>query len=114
MLNKTRKNMKKKNMTRKNIRKGDHALKVLRKGFSLYAAKKYEGSSILEYNKEQELKYNDKCLMQNSSWFGSLPVAKSYKTKDNHIYLWKTNKKVNLLKMDISNETWIDDLFLNS
>ena len=117
--NKTRKNKTRKNKTRKNSRKRNryhhqHLLKILRKGFPLYAAKKYEGSSILEYNKEQELKYHDKCLMQNSSWFGSLQVAKSYKTKDNHIYLWKTIKKVNLLKIDISNQKWIDDLFLNS
>lgn len=99
------------NITKKKTSKG---IKVLRKGFPLYASKKYEGSSILEYNKEQELKYNDKCLMQNSSWFGDLNVAKSYKTKDTHIYLWKTMKKVSLFKIDIANETFIDDLFLNS
>lgn len=114
---KRRKTMtKKKRITRKNMtkRNKNHAIKILRKGFSLYAAKKYEGSSILEYNKEQELKYNDKCLMQNSGWFGNLRVAKSYKTKDNHIYLWKTIKKVNLFDIDVSNEKWIDELFLNT
>jgi len=109
MTTKKRKGKKeKKNVTRK------RSLKILRKGFPLYASKKYEGSAILQYNKEQELKYHDKCLMQNSSWFGDLDVAKSYKTKDTHIYLWKTLKKVNLLNIHSSNEAFIDDLFLNT
>jgi hypothetical protein len=109
------KRKRKKNVTKtKSKRNRKYSVKILRKGFPLYASKKYEGSAILEYNKEQELKYNDKCLMQNSSWFGDLDVAKSYKTKDTHIYLWKTMKKVNLLKIDLSNEKWLDDLFLNN
>lgn len=111
---KTRKNIIKK--TRNNItkKKRNKGIKVLRKGFPLYASKKYEGSAILEYNKEQELKYNDKCLMQNSSWFGDLEVAKSYESKDTHIYLWKTIKNVRLLNIDIANEKLIADLFLNT
>lgn len=114
----TRKNIRKNTKKRKrnNVTRKKHGnkYKVLQKGFRLYAAKKYEGSSILEYNKEQEMKYHDKCLMQNSSWFGDLDVAKSYKTKDNHIYLWKTVKKVNLFKISLSNEKWLDKLFLHS
>jgi hypothetical protein len=87
------------------------SLKILDIGYPLYAAKSYEGSTILKYNKEQEEKYHDKCLMENSSWFGDLKVAKSYKTKDNHIYKWSTNKKTNLLNINHENERFINDIF---
>ena len=90
----------KRNKIKKNItRKIKPSLKILKIGYPLYASKSYEGSTILKYNKEQEDKYNDKCLMVNSSWFGDLNVAKSYKTKDNHIYRWKTMTKTYLLKI---------------
>jgi hypothetical protein len=90
------------------------SLKVLKVGYPLYASKSYEGSTILEYNKEQELKYNDKCLMQNSSWFGDLNVAKNYKTKETHIYKWKTKKITKLLNINAVNDMFVNNLFKNS
>jgi hypothetical protein len=89
-------------------------LKILTIGYPLYASKKYEGSTILEYNKTEELKYKDKCLMTNSSWFGDLDVAKSYKTKNTHIYRWKAAKQINLLNINISNNDFINRLFTTS
>ena len=90
------------------------SLKVLKIGYPLYASKKYEGSTILEYNRSEELKYNDKCLKQNSSWFGDLNVAKSYKTKDTHIYRWNARKTTQLLNINRLNETFINNIFNNS
>jgi hypothetical protein len=49
--------------------------------------------------------------MQNSSWFGDLNVAKSYKTKETNIYRWKTKKITNLLKINIKNEEFIENIF---
>lgn len=108
--NKTRKNKIKTNKTRKNIA-NNPSLKILKVGYPLYASKKYEGSTILEYNKAQELKYHDKCLTQNSSWFGDLPVAKSYKTADTHIYKWTAKKVIKLLNINRVNESFIRNLF---
>ena len=110
---KTKSNKIFKNKTRKN-KKQSPSLKVLKKGYPLYASKSYEGSTILEYNKSEELKYHDKCLMQNSSWFGDLNVAKSYKTKDTHIYRWKAKKVTKLLNINSFNDTFIDDIFKSS
>ena len=110
---KTKRNRIVKNSTRKN-KKQNPSLKVLKKGYPLYASKQYEGSTILEYNKSEELKYHDKCLMQNSSWFGDLNVAKSYKTKDTHIYRWTAKKATKLLNIDNHNEKFIDDIFKSS
>jgi len=107
---KSKRNKISKNKTRKNI-KNIPSLKILKIGYPLYASKSYEGSTILKYNKEQEEKYHDKCLMVNSSWFGDLEVAKSYKTKDNHIYRWQTINKTNLLKINLENEKFINDIF---
>ena len=87
------------------------SLKILNIGYPLYASKAYEGSTILEYNKNEELKYNDKCLMQNSSWFGDLNVAKSYKTKDTNVYRWKIKKITKLLNINIKNEDFINNIF---
>lgn len=99
------------NKTRKNVNTKTPYLKILNKGYPLYASKSFDGSTILEYNKKQEEKYNDKCLMQNSSWFGDLKVAKSYKTKDTHIYRWKAKNKVPLLIINLKNGEFIDRLF---
>ena len=52
--------------------------------------------------------------MQNSSWFGDLEVAKSYRTKDTHIYRWNVNKSTNLLKTDIRNKAFIEYVFKNT
>jgi len=116
--NKTIKNKTIKNKTIKNktIKKkiSKPSLKILNLGYPLYASKQYEGSTILEYNKSEELKYHDKCLMQNSSWFGDLNVAKSYKTKETHIYKWKTKKVTKLLNINDLNETFVNTLFEKS
>lgn len=90
------------------------SLKKLPKGYPLYASKQYEGSTILEYNKSEEIKYNDKCLMQNSSWFGDLDVAKIYRTKDTHIYRWNIKTPTNLLKTDLRNKPFIEYIFKNT
>jgi hypothetical protein len=90
------------------------SLNVLKVGYPLYASKQYEGSTILEYNKKEELKYNDKCLMQNSSWFGDLKVAKSYKTKNTNIYRWKIKKTTQLLRINVINTQFIDFIFNSS
>jgi hypothetical protein len=106
-----------KNTTRKNIKQSlrlNPSLNVLKLGYPLYASKAFEGSTILEYNKKQEEEFKDKCLMQNSSWFGDLNVAKSYKTKDTHIYLWKTKNKTNLLSINAENEVFINYIFSRS
>jgi hypothetical protein len=109
----TQKNKTVKNKTVKNKTKKP-SLKILNVGYSLYASKKYEGSTILEYNKSEELKYHDTCLMQNSSWFGDLEVAKSYKTEETHIYKWKTKKETKLLNINSINELFVNNLFKNS
>jgi hypothetical protein len=112
---KTNKKIKKRNnKTKKVNKKIIPSLKILYVGYPLYASKQYEGSTILEYNKSEEIKYNDKCLMQNSSWFGDLNVAKSYKTKDTHIYRWNIDKTTNLLNINVKNEMFIDYIFKNS
>jgi hypothetical protein len=104
-----------KNKTRKTSTiKIKPSLKILPKGYSLYASKQYEGSTILEYNKSEEKKYNDKCLMQNSSWFGDLEVAKIYKTKDTHIYKWDIKTTTNLLKTDVKNKPFVEEIFKNT
>lgn len=119
---KTRKNkntkLNSKNMrkTRKNLNPKiiKPYLKILSKGYPLYASKSYEGSTILEYNKKEEDKYHDKCLIENSSWFGDLKVAKSYKTKHTNLYRWKAKNPINLLNINFKNVSFIDNLFLKT
>jgi len=106
-----------KNIKNKTIKKGKiikPSLKILKIGYPLYASKQYEGSTILEYNKNEELKYHDKCLMQNSSWFGDLKVAKSYKTKDTHIYKWNAKKPTKLININSESEKFVKNVFINS
>ena len=110
---KTKKSKTIKNKTVKN-KSQTPSLKNLNIGYPLYASKQYEGSTILEYNKSEELKYKDKCLMQNSSWFGDLNVAKSYKTKETHIYKWKTKKVTKLFNINSLNEQFVNNLFEKS
>lgn len=59
------------NKTRKN-RTPKPSYNILKPGYPLYASKAFEGSTILEYNRSEEKKYHDKCLIQNMSWFGDL------------------------------------------
>ena len=108
---KTKQNKKYNNKTKKNNIYKNCSLRILPSGFPLYASKQYEGSTILEYNKKEELKYHDKCLMENSSWFGDLDVAKSYKTKNTHIYRWKTKNPIKLLNINIQNEDFVRNIF---
>lgn len=110
----TKKNQKTKtNKTRKN-RTTHPVIKNLQVGFPLYAAKKYKGDEILEYNRKLEEKKHDHCLQENSSWFGSLQVAKWYNTKGTHIYKWKTKKPTHLLLITRKNEGFLKQLFLNT
>lgn len=114
-----------KSVTKKNIKKGNIAktkrnkinnpsLRHLRIGYPLYASKKYEGSTILKYTQNEERKYKDKCLIQNLSWFGDFNVAKSYKTKDTHIYRWKIKKETSLLNITSKNTSFINTIFKNT
>jgi hypothetical protein len=109
------KNRNRNNQTKK-IRRGivKPSLKILRVGYPLYASKKFEGNTILEYNKKTELESGDHCLLDNSSWFGNLQVAKSYKKKDTHIYKWKIKTPTNLLRIDKKHEGFIDYIFKNT
>ena len=76
--------------------------------------KKHEGDKLLEYKMNAEKKSKDHCLLDNSSWFGDLDVAKSYKTSDTQIYKWKIKTPTYLLNINKENEAFIDDLFNNS
>jgi len=90
------------------------SLKILKVGYPLYASKKHEGDKLLEYKMNAENKSKDHCLLDNSSWFGDLDVAKSYKTSDTQIYKWKIKTPTYLLNINKENEAFIDDLFNNS
>ena len=87
--------------------------KILKIGYSLYASKKYRGNKILEYSKKEELKSKNKCLLDNSSWFGNLEIAKSYKTKNTHIYKWKIKKITKLFTINHKNEFFLKNIFAN-
>ena len=107
--NKTRNNKTRNNKTKRN--KIKPSLKYLKIGYSLYASKKYEGDKILEYNRITEKKSGDHCLLENSSWFGDLDVAKSYAKKDTHIYEWQIKKQTYLLNINKENELFIKSIF---
>lgn len=102
-----------KNKTKKNtkIKKIKPSLKYLDRRFSLYASKQYTGDELLEYEKKTEQKTHNHCLLDNSSWFGSLDVAKSYKTKDTHVYKWDIKKSTYLLKINKENDAFIQNIF---
>lgn len=110
----TRRNKIKKNKTKKIRSLKYPSLKILKFGYPLYASKKHEGDKLLEYKMNAEKKAKDHCLLDNSSWFGDLNVAKSYKKKDTQIYKWKINKPINLLNINKENEDFINHLFNNS
>uniref|UniRef100_A0A6C0ERN5 Uncharacterized protein n=1 Tax=viral metagenome TaxID=1070528 RepID=A0A6C0ERN5_9ZZZZ len=102
-----------KNKTKKNtkIQKIKPSLKYLDTSFSLYASKQYTGDELLEYQRKSENKTHNHCLLDNSSWFGSLAVAKSYKSKDTHIYKWDIKKPTYLLKINKENDHFIKYIF---
>jgi len=99
-----------KNKTRKN-RKINPSLNVLKVGFHLFGAKEFSGDELLEYNKKEEERTHDPCLMQNSSWFGNYEVAKSYKTSKNNIYRWNVKVKTNLVNTNEKNEKFFEFIF---
>jgi len=112
--NKTRKNRAKQNKTRKNKYHPAPSLKTLNVGYPLYASKKHEGDKLLEYKMDAEKRANDHCLLDNSSWFGDLDVAKSYKKSDTQIYKWKIKNLTYLLNINKENENFINYLFSNA
>ena len=110
---KTKKNKSVKNKTIKN-KAQKPSLKVLKVGFPLYASKKHEGDKLLEYKMNAEKRAGDHCLLDNSSWFGDLEVAKSYKKNDTQIYKWKIKKQTYLLNINKENENFINYIFNNT
>jgi len=86
----------------------------LPKDYLLYASKKYNGQDILDYNKKIEKESGDKCHIENSSWFGTFNVAKSYKTKTTQIYKWSIIKDIDLIYINIYNEIYFDKIFLKT
>jgi hypothetical protein len=112
----TKRNKNKTNKTRKSRKniKMIPSLKRLKKGFSLYASKKSYGEKILEHTKEEEEKYNDKCLFGNMSWFGDLEQAKSYKTDETSIFKWIIKTPTQLLRINKNNEKFIEHYFNNT
>ena len=50
-------------------------------------------------------------MIQNLIWLGDYNVATQYKTRDNHIYVWKTKKNINLLNIDEHNLEFIINIF---
>lgn len=97
-----------------NTRKKKHyvpSLKILPLHYSLYASKKYKGEDILEYQRIQEKKKNDPCVLDNSSWFGDYEVAKSYKTKETKLYRWKTKNMTKLLNINKHNKLYFQTKF---
>ena len=116
MKTKKSKTIKSKTMKNKSMKKTSiqPSLKILKVGYPLYASKKHEGDKLLEYKMNAEKKSKDHCLLDNSSWFGDLDVAKSYKTSDTQIYKWKIKTPTYLLNINKENEAFIDDLFNNS
>jgi len=104
-----------KNKTNKNKNKKPNSLipslKYFKVGYPIYASKQYDGEKLLEYNKNNEHKSGDHCLLENSSWFGNLDVAKIYKKSDTHIYKWNIKTPTYLLNINKENESFINNIF---
>lgn len=110
----TKKNHKKKKAKTYKKKNIYPSFKILHIGYPLYASKKYKGDELLEYQRQAEMKSQDSCLLDNSSWFGDYVVAKSYKTNETKLYEWKTNKMTKLLNINKENEFYFKNLFLNT
>ena len=112
----TKKNKTIKNKTIKNkTNKTTPTLKKLEKGYILYGAKdKTQGFQILDYTKNMEKQKKRHCVYENISWFAGLEQAKHYKGKNNEIFKWKVNKKLNLITINEKNEQFFKTLFLNT
>lgn len=104
-----------KKLKNKTIKKRSLQPKIrnLIKGYSIYAAKSFDGEAILKYTKEQEEKSKDKCLYTNISWFGDLKQAQIYKTSKTKIYKWLVKKNTKLLVMNRENEKFFEHYFKN-
>jgi hypothetical protein len=101
------------NKTKKLI-KTDIDLLVLKENYPLYASKKHDGDKLLEFKRNAEKESKDHCLLDNSSWFGTYNVAKSYKTKETKLYKFKFKKETNLIKITKKNNRIFEDIFQNS
>lgn len=112
--NRNNKHLIKTKKTKKTKDKNSASVRLLKKGFSLYASKKFEGDKLLEYKRKAELESKDSCLMDNSSWFGDLDVARSYARENTNIYKWKINKPTKLLRINKENVLFLDNLFKNT
>jgi hypothetical protein len=111
---KTKKSKINKNTTRKN-KQFSPDIKILETGFSLYGAKnKTMGFKILDYTKSNEQKKRTHCVYENISWFACLEQAKHYKGKDDEIFKWDINKKLNLIKITEKNRQFFRDVFLRT
>jgi hypothetical protein len=113
-MKKTLSNKKHKNNNKTRKKRINPILKYLDIGYPLYASKKYDGDKLLEYKKKAEQETGNHCLLENSSWFGDLEVAKSYKKEDTHIYKWSIKKPTYLLKINHKNEKFINKIFQNT
>lgn len=104
-----------KNIKNKTIKKSylKPSIKILKSGYSIYAAKSFDGEAILKYTMEQEKKSKDSCLYTNISWFGDLKQAKIYHTSDTKIYKWLIKKPTNLLIMNKNNKLFFKNCFQN-
>jgi hypothetical protein len=108
MKTKSHRNLKNKTIKRRNFKP---KIKTLTKDFPIYAAKNFDGETILKYTKKQEEKSKDKCLYSNISWFGDLKQAKIYKTSESKIYKWLIKKTTKLLVMNKTNEKFFEHYF---
>ena len=104
----------KKNIHNKTRRNRSPSLRILPIGYSLFAAKSFNGQDLLDYTKKLELKKHDDCVLENSNWFGDLEVAKIYKTSSNKIYKWDMKVKTLLLNINKENEDYFNYVFTNS
>lgn len=86
-------------------------IRTLNKDYPIYAAKNFDGETILKYTKQQENKSKEKCLYSNISWFGDLKQAKIYKTSNSKIYKWLIKKTTKLLVMNKTNDKYFEYYF---
>jgi len=108
---KTKKTNKKHNRT---IKQYVPSIKILPVNYPIYKAYAYDGKELLSYNMKMEKESGDSCFLENSSWFGDLNIAKSYKTSDREIYKWIIKTPTKLLSITHNNIKFIDNLFLTT
>jgi hypothetical protein len=89
-------------------------LLILKEKHPIYASKKYDGDKVLEFQKKAVIESKDNCLLDNSSWFGTYKVAKSYETKETNLYKFKFKQITKLIKITKKNEKIFDHFFENS